>query len=253
MIEKLIKIGLNQTEAEVYLTLLEYSRLTPANISKITGINRTTVYASLLELIKKGIIEEDSSSKIKYFIVLSPDNLANYTQIQIREIKQKELMISDLVQELELIPKTKNFSVPKVQVIQKNDIADFLYKKSMVWNQSMEDTNEKTWWGFQDHKFVENDVYKKWILWYWKNVPKGIDLKLFTNVSDVENQMKKENLEHRKLKLWKGEKFTSTQWILGEYIVSLVIEEKNHYLVQIRDRVLADSMRNLAKDLWKKS
>jgi hypothetical protein len=33
----------------------------------------------------------------------------------------------------------------------------------------------------------------------------------------------------------------------------IVIQDKNHYLVQIRDAILADSMRNLAKDLWSKS
>lgn len=250
MLEKLLKIGLNQTEAEIYIVLLENSRLTPANISKMTGINRTTVYAAASELLKKGIIEEDLSGKTKYFVAMSPEGLANYTERQIKEIKEKERIIKEIMPDLEMIPKSKNFSVPKIQFINGNDVEEFMYKKSPVWEKSMRDMKETTWWGFQDHNLLEIDKYRKWVLWYWKQAKEDIDLKLFSNQSDIEEEMTKRKITRRQLKYWKGNSFTSTQWILGEYIVSVVTREKIHYLVQIRDRVLADSMRNLAKELW---
>lgn len=253
MLEKLLKIGLNQTEAEVYLILLENSKLTPANISKMSGINRTTVYAAASELLKKGIIEEDLSGKTKYFVVLSSDGLVNYTDRQMKEVKEREKLIRELLPELETVPKSKNFSIPKIQYINGNDVEEFLYKKFPIWEQSMRDVNERTWWGFQDHAFVEAEKYKKWVLAYWKQAKDDIDLKLFSNQSDIEEEMKQRKITQRQLKYWKGNNFTSTQWILGEYIVSIVTREKSHYLVQIRDRVLADSMRNMAKELWNKS
>ncbi|PCI27837.1 hypothetical protein COB55_04940 [Candidatus Wolfebacteria bacterium] len=253
MREQLMKIGLKDTEVEVYLTLLEHGKLTASQISRFTNINRTTIYASADELKKKEIIEEDLSGVTKYYVALPPEKLRNYTEKQMRSIKKKERIINDLIPDLELIPRSKNFSVPKIQFIPSRDIEEFLYKKTPVWEKSMRDLKETTWWGFQDTNMVEIEKYKKWILWYWGQAKDDIDLKLFTNQADVEKEMAKENITNRKLKFWKGDQFSSTQWILGEYIVSIVTRGSEHYLVQIRDAILAESMRNMAKELWKKS
>ncbi|HYC34177.1 MAG TPA: helix-turn-helix domain-containing protein [Candidatus Paceibacterota bacterium] len=252
MKEKFLKIGLTSTEVDIYMALLEHTRLSPASIGKITGVNRSTVYAACSELLKKNIIEEDLSGKTKYYVSLPPERLKNYTNKQLREIRMQENIIEELVPELELIPKSTNYSIPRVQVVNGDDVESFLYQKTPMWEKSMRDLNEKTWWGFQDHAFVEIEKYRKWILWYWNQVKEDIDLKLFTNQSEIEEEMKEKKIEKRKLKLWRGDQFASTQWILGEYVVSIITRGKFHYLVQIRDRVLADSMRNLAKNLWKR-
>lgn len=250
MKEKLSSIGLNPTEIEIYLAILENGKQAPANISKITGINRSTTYAAAAELIKKGIIAEDRSGKTKYFVALPPERLRDYTEKKMRELKRQEVVIGNLIPELEQLPRTANYSIPKVQFVEGKDMEDFLYRQTSIWEQSMRDTNEKTWWGFQDHTLVEIDAYRKWIMWYWKQTKGDIDLKLFTNESIIENKMKEKNISKRHVKSWKGDNFTSTQFINGEYIVSIVTREKLHYLVQIRDRVLADSMRNFIKKLW---
>jgi predicted transcriptional regulator len=252
MQEQLTKLGLSRTEADIYLALIEHVKLTPARISKITGINRATVYAALSELVKKGIVSEDLSGKTKFFMVLSPENLANYTKKEKQEVLKKERIIKELVPELELLPKSKNFSIPKIQFVEGKNIKDFIHKQTPIWDQSMIDHNKTTWWGFQDHTFVENEEYREHIFWYWKRAPKEIDLKLFTNQSDIEEAMKSKKLDRRKMKFWKGDDIKSTQWIVGEYIVSIVTRGKLHYLVQIRDVVLAESIRNFVKHSWEK-
>ena len=253
MKEKLLKIGLNPTEIDIYLTLLEHGKLLPANISKFTGVNRSTAYAACGELLKRNIIAEDLSGKTKYFVALPPESLKNHINKKLREIKSEEGIVNELIPELESLPKSGNYSIPKVQVVNGEDIEDFLYKKTPLWEQSMRDLNERTWWGFQDHTFVESDKYRKWILWYWNRSKEDMDLKLFTNESTIEEGMKKENITRRQLRPWTGDNFSSTQWIIGEYIVSIMTRGKLHYLVQIRDRILADSMRNMAKNLWSRN
>jgi len=252
MKDKLLKIGLNQTEIDIYLSLLEHNKLTPAHISRITGINRSTTYAAAFELMRKGVIEEDLSGKTKYYIALPPERLKNSIERKIQDLKRQEAMVKELIPELELLPKSINYSIPKIQFIDGNEIEDFLYKKTPIWEKSMRDSHETTWWGFQDHTFVETDKFKKWVLWYWKQAKEDMNLKLFTNQSVIEEEMRTENISRRQLKLWPGDTFLSTQWILGEYIVSIVTRGKLPYLVQIRDRVLADSMRNFSKSLWEK-
>jgi predicted DNA-binding transcriptional regulator len=250
MIEKLLEIGFTKTEAEIYLALLEHSRLTPASISRITGINRTTVYAAAAELVKRSVVIEDLSGKTKYLVALEPTSLLGEVEKESRKIRRQEQTVKSLIPELDLLPKSNNYSIPKIQFVEGKDIEDFLYKKTPIWEQSVKDKGGTTWWGFQDHSFVEDKRYLDWILWYWKRAPSYMDLKLFTNQSDIEEEMAKKQIEKRQMRLWKGENFTSTQWILGEYIVSIVTEGKLHYLVQIRDSVLAESMRNFVKHSW---
>lgn len=54
MIEKTLeKIGLNKKEIDIYIVLVKNGKLVANDISKITDINRTTVYTVLRELLKK--------------------------------------------------------------------------------------------------------------------------------------------------------------------------------------------------------
>jgi predicted transcriptional regulator len=253
MLKKLIELGLSKTEAEIYLALLEHNKLTPARISRITGINRSTVYAAALELVKKGVITEDLSGKTKYLLASEPENLLTEVEKNMLELKKKEKLIKEIIPNLELLPKSKNYSIPKIQFIEGEEILDFLYKKTSVWEQSMNDCRETTWWGFQDDTFVENIKFREWITWYWNRAPENIDLKLFTNQSDVENKISEQKIEKRQIKFWHGSKFTSTQWVVGEYIISIVTQGKLNYLVQIRDAVFAESMRNFIKNSWENS
>ena len=208
MKEKLLQIGLSNSEAEIYLSLLEHRKMTPARISKITGINRSTVYAAATELCRKGIITEDLSGKAK------SENLINFIEKQSREIKRKEKMVIDIIPELNTLPKSSTYSIPKIQFVEGDDIEDFLYKQTPIWEKSMLEQDEKTWWGFQDSTFVENDAYRKWIHWYWKRAPQEIKLKLFTNKSEIEDKLKKESFAvRRQTKTWGGDKFTSNQWV----------------------------------------
>ena len=48
--------GLNETEAKIYLATLELGETNVGRIADKSGIKRTTIYLSLENLIKKGLI-----------------------------------------------------------------------------------------------------------------------------------------------------------------------------------------------------
>ena len=54
-ISKLKEIGLSDSEANVYLTLLKLGEATVAEISQSSGLHRTNIYDSLEKLKEKGI------------------------------------------------------------------------------------------------------------------------------------------------------------------------------------------------------
>ncbi len=59
------KFGLTENEAKVYLESLKENELSPFQISKLTGIPRTTVYDILMNLALKGLVELDQSDGLQ--------------------------------------------------------------------------------------------------------------------------------------------------------------------------------------------
>jgi hypothetical protein len=107
---------------------------------------------------------------------------------------------------------------------------------------------EPTWWGFQDHTFI--DFFLNSAEWYWKQAPKAVDLKLLTNRSPTEQQLSGK-FERRHVKFWgEATNFISTTWVCGDYII--MINTRNHpfYLVEIHDALMAHDQREVFKNLW---
>lgn len=252
--EHLIAIGFTDTEASIYLALLEHSRLSPNGLHRITGIKRTTIYAAADELAKKGVIQKDESKKSIYYVAHSPQDLAHIISNEKRALREKENAINTLIPQLELLPKSKHYTIPKVQTVSEADIYDFMYRRAPIWTKSMLDINETTWWGFRDTSVMQLQEQQEFVTWYWKQVPEAIHLKVFGNEiaeeTRVEDTLKPHVPSRRVIRNLSGSPFTANQWVAGEYIINYVTAQKPHYLVEIRDRLLADNLRSLYRRLW---
>lgn len=65
-------LGFQEKEAEIYLSALELGRTTILEISKHSGIKRSTVYELLPELESKGLLKRTKEGKKFYFIAENP-------------------------------------------------------------------------------------------------------------------------------------------------------------------------------------
>lgn len=251
MLEKILTgLGLGDKEILVYKLILEYGKIAPALLSRKASINRTTIYSVAKELKEKGLILEDLGGKIIYYLPVRGNELEIIIKKEQEYLKQKENSIHELQQILQNTPESKTYSVPKIRFIDESDIKTYLHEAAQRWNESIVVSEETTWWGFQDHTFVE--YFEDWIRWYWKEAPEQINLKLFSNDSSIEEHMSEEKINRRDIRFWKGEeKFTATQWVIGSYIVMIMTAQKPFYLVEIHDSVLANNMRTLFKHMWK--
>ena len=249
--ELLKKLGFGEKEILVYLTILENGKISPSRIASITKIKRPTVYAVGKELLKKGVITDDISGHGGYFVALPPKHLSSAIKNEERVIIEKKKIIKEALIELENIPRSKSYSVPKMRFIDEYNVQDFLYKQTPIWEESMYLTQHPTWWGFQDHTFVENKDYREWIEWYWSRAPKQYDLKLISNDSEIEKKMQIKKIERRSVRFWKKDfKFTATTWVLGEYVVFIMSKQRPHYIVEIRDAIYAENMREIFRSIW---
>lgn len=85
--------GFTKKEATVYVFLLKQIEGTAFQISKGTGIPRTTVYTILDSLIKRGVVSQFRKNTVAYFAAESPNQLFHL-------LKQKEEIISDIMSQI---------------------------------------------------------------------------------------------------------------------------------------------------------
>ena len=246
--QTLQKLGFNDKEIEIYLVILEHAKIAPADVSKITGINRTTVYSTGKELVKKGLIVEDLGGSVMYYVANPPKSLGLLAEMEQRELAQKKKLIDSAIEELEVLPKAKQYAIPKIRFVDEDDLENHLYTQVSKWNENMMKV-DTTWWGFQDHSFAEN--FEKWIEWYWSNAPKTIDLKLLSNESDIEQQMKRKKITERVIRFWKKDiDFTATTWVIGDYTIVINTQKRPYYMIELYDKLVAHNMREVFKNLW---
>ncbi len=248
-IEKVFdQLGLSLKEKKIYKIILEYGKIAPALISRKTGINRTTVYSVAGELKDRGLIVEDLGGKTLYYLPANESEIDKILEKDKKRFAEKEEGLTTLKEALKLLPQSKTFSVPKIRFVAEEDMEKYLYDSMPRWIESNL-ANDPTWWGFQDHTFVEK--YTDWIVSFWKQAPKEINLKMYSNDSQVESHMSKEKIDRRQIRFWDGDGvITGTQWVVGSYIILIVTAQKPHYLVEIHDSVMAHNMREVFKKLW---
>lgn len=239
--ENLSKLGLSNKEIALYLAVLQKGRLDVPEASRITGINRTTVYSVAKELETKGYITQDLGSKPNALVAVPPENLRGMVE------RQKNL-VENLIPELHATSKDTPFSAPKIKFIPEVDLEQYLYDRTAEWEKSLTET-DGTWWGSQDPSFAA--TYSKWIDWYWKR-PEGkqFKVKIITNSNKMDLA---QTYEQRNVMLW-GEdvNFTAATWVLGHYIVLIMYTQKPNYLIEIYDSSLAHNLREVFKGIWRK-
>ncbi len=249
--DNLKELGLSKKELEVYVVIAEAGKTSPARIAKATGIKRPTVYAVGEELMKRGLIEADTSGPTTFYMPASSQKLKRVIEKEKQQLKSRETLLESIAREVEQLPRSRTYAVPKIKFIEhEENVLDFMHAQSPLWTESLLRTGF-TWWGFQDDDFVSHESYRVWIKWIWDRTPATVDVKFLSNDSAIEERMKKENMPRRNIKFWKGAlNFTTTQYIVGDYSIVIMTHEKPHYLVQLYDPVYTANMRELFKNLW---
>ena len=100
--ELLQQIGLNKSEAKVYLTLLELGSSTTGPIMHHAKVSSSKIYNTLARLMEKGLVSSVIKSKTKYYRASQPESLLNYLDEKESEIKKHQEEIKKLIPELKL-------------------------------------------------------------------------------------------------------------------------------------------------------
>ncbi len=250
--ELLAGLGFSQKESDIYIAILQNGKIAASDVAVITNINRTTVYSIVKELIRKRVIRQDITSKKAYLLARPPEDLYLLIEKDKQQLHKREHTINKAIMELNSLAKSSRYSVPRIMFIDEDEMEKYLFSETEKWERSILESRGKTWWGFQDHTFVES--YEKWILASWKHpLAASLSLKLLTNESQAENKIRQKKIKGRETKFWEHEDpFSASVWVCGDYLLLVVTKTRPHYLVEIHDAVLCRNMVAVFQSLWEK-
>jgi len=103
----LLKIGLTEGEAKVYLALSELGSSTVGPIVKESKVAYSNIYDILNRLIEKGIVSFVIKEKTKYFQAAPPTNLIEFLNNKEKQIIEQKQALNKILPELEKIQEGK--------------------------------------------------------------------------------------------------------------------------------------------------
>lgn len=248
------KLGLNEKEVKIYLTLLKSGKTKPSALAKMTKLNRATLYNVAKSLLAKGIIAEDISGKILHFSPLPPDKLGMILEQSKQELREKEILVKNAVRELRLITAEQNYPVPKIRFIEEDNLEKYLFSNTEKWQNAVIDS-DGVWWGYQDQSFAEN--FEKWIDYSWKTKLSRhphYNPQFFSNETPIEKKLgRKYSKDKRWVKYLSDTNFTANTWVCGNYLVLIMTHQHPFYLIEIYDQLIAHNTKEIFAKLWQKS
>ena len=93
-------VGFSEKEALVYLALLPVDSASVVELSESTGINRTTLYPILEDLIAKKIVVEITEGKKVRFQAEAPERIATFVQGQRAKFEEQEKLLADIIPQM---------------------------------------------------------------------------------------------------------------------------------------------------------
>jgi sugar-specific transcriptional regulator TrmB len=253
MIQQLFdSLGISHNEALVYTALAEVGKASPASLAKTTRIPRSSVYTALDALLKRGLVAVEKSQDTSLYLINRPEALIRMVESEREEFaklsKEKELAAQELIPLLTPYFQNRNYNIPKLQFFEGTaNVRSMLYEYTPEWQASVA-KYDYTWWGYQDHYFVQE--YSGWLAEYWESMHAEEKIQLLSNRSDIERKLKNK-VRGRTIKAApKRCEFSSTIWILGDYVVTIMTRQQPHYAVMLKDSVFAANQRMLFRMLW---
>lgn len=104
------QLGLNENEAKFYLAALELGPATILKLSKKTGLQRSSIYEFMDDLIEKGVIETVISGKRKLYKGTEPEKLKQL-------LRRQEELLDSIIPELSALM-GKGVQRPKIMLFE---------------------------------------------------------------------------------------------------------------------------------------
>jgi len=227
--QKLNQAGLTGNEAKVYLELLKKGELSANQLAKSLGLDRTLSYTILNHLIEKGLVNYIIKDNKKFFNAENPENLIN-------PLKEKEIIIKDLIQELNKIQIIKEAPY-EIKIYEgKEGLRTFLKQMIKYKEIASFGATGKIYEYFYEIPALVKEIEKK-----------GFTARFITSPKFKEHEMTKiRGVQIKYLNI----KSHATTSIFGDYISIHILTQKP-LIILVKNKEIAESYKNHFEILWK--
>ncbi len=229
-LEALKTVGLTNSEAKIYLVLLDLGPSLAGMVARRSGIHRRTVYDILDRLVEKGLVGYMRKNNRNYYETTDPLRLMEL-------VKEKEDEITNVLPELELMHKQS-----------KEKQETNFYKGTEGIRTIFEDQIKE---GKEILVFGESNLAKNTLKYYLpkynkKRTEKKIKLKILFDESQRKDV---QDIPLADIRYLKAHVSLSSTNVYGDK-VAIILWSDNPLGILIKQREIADSYRNYFKMLW---
>lgn len=124
MIAELLKLGLTDEEAKVYLSVLEINGGPVSNIARKAGVNRVSCYHTVENLLRKRLLSEYNRNGVRCFAPEPPEQI-------LRIAEEKVNVAKGLLPQLRSLVTQKGFR-PKIRFYEGRDGVERVFTESLT-------------------------------------------------------------------------------------------------------------------------
>lgn len=189
-IVNLIKIGLTESEAKIYLNLLKKKSFTASEISRLSGISRSKTYEILNQLVQKGLCVE-ILGRVKKYSPTNPETAFKGLEQKIQqELENKKNILSNLSESLSPLFHSENENSNPLDYIQVIREKNSILKKF----ETLERMANKEVLSLVKGPLVM-DVTKPYNIVQYDSLRRGVNFKTIYAIEDLGNQYFLESIE----------------------------------------------------------
>lgn len=255
MNEILSKLGLTSNEIQIYKYILRNANLTAAAIAKDLNLDKSSTYRACENLLRLGLLINSPKKRGTTYIANSPEALTTLHANKQAELETLEKQLPSLINTLK---NEKSGSNRNVQI--RTEYGLEAIRRIMVESLSSKDKLIREWQQ-TDKSYYRQDEQVDYILKFAKKrIDLGIKIKqLEANTSFIDSGFKtimtssEKHLKEIRL-MPKGFEDNNTLRVWDNTVNIISFDDQEEYVVvTIKDRYIANIIRNLFDFVWKQS
>jgi len=254
LLRELENLGLSAKEACLYAAIAQGGKAGAGQLAKKTGLARATVYFLIDSLQTRGLDSVEYKKGKTFFVPQSPRSMLSMLERSRAELDDKISHVQMILPDLAKLFRPTLLPAPRVRSFEgKSAILNFLHQEEDAWHESMLRCGG-FWWGYEDPSLYGH--YKSWFHHIYKKFEPMRKSDLSVNIfstTPTRHELKARYPQSVLRPTSDGKEFSSTIWVMGEYVVAILSKQEPHYAFEIKDDLLGSNLRTIFQLLWKTS
>jgi HTH-type transcriptional regulator, sugar sensing transcriptional regulator len=237
----LTSVGFSANESQIYLALLELGKGTVSQITRNAGINRTTGYEVLNNLVAKGLVTISGKKPRQEYAAESPDKLQRYFDEQMQRNQQYSITVANLVPQLKSLHNVADR--PQVRFYEGKEGLVQVYEDTLTSHEPI-----RAYASVEDTQHTLPDYFPKY---YKRRAAKGIKIRaIFPKTPEAQELVKHDGEEMRETALVPSKEYSFTPEVNIYDNKVMIASWKEKLGIVIESGEIADMMKKIFELAW---